>query len=415
MGRFFSDEVEQALTYIHYDLRARRGQEGFRLLEQAVDAGDADACCLLARCLYGTGYVWAGHGLPEDLERADRLMRQSVQQGSALGALVFLRCRIAQEPLEEWMPFGDLQEAFDIVLEKARRGEPFCQMVIGSVYFWRDFLRIQQKSREDFSSQMDFEFYMRTNIARCEDWYWSAFRNGFAESGINLYFFYADGVKGYLESQPEKAREVIRFGAEHGYPIYERSYGYSLLGAGKEEEGFRWMKKAYDHGEPEACFYLGYCYELGKGVKRNFSLAAQCYSDGLKTPHNRASCCNHLGAMYYDGRGVPQDYAKAYQLLKWADDQGAGNWAPYYLGACYAYGRRTQQDYGLARKYLEKITGNDPIAFCLLGKLYAEGLGGPEDIAKGVEYFQKAGDLPEAQEELKRYKKTRFGGRWVRR
>ena len=29
MGRFFSDPVERALKYIYYDLRARRGQEGF--------------------------------------------------------------------------------------------------------------------------------------------------------------------------------------------------------------------------------------------------------------------------------------------------------------------------------------------------------------------------------------------------
>ena len=36
MGRFFSGPVERALKYIYYDLRAQRGQEGFRLLEQAV-------------------------------------------------------------------------------------------------------------------------------------------------------------------------------------------------------------------------------------------------------------------------------------------------------------------------------------------------------------------------------------------
>ena len=55
MGRFFSDPVELALKYIYYDLRARRGQEGFQLLQQAAQDGDADACCLLAR---DTIFLW---------------------------------------------------------------------------------------------------------------------------------------------------------------------------------------------------------------------------------------------------------------------------------------------------------------------------------------------------------------------
>ena len=53
-------------------------------------------------------------------------------------------------------------------------------------------------------------------------------------------------------------------------------------------------------------------------------------------------------------------------------------------------------------------------AFFLLGYLYGRGLGGPEDIAKGVEYLQRAGGYGEAKEELRRYKKT-FFGKWVRR
>lgn len=36
------------------------------------------------------------------------------------------------------------------------------------------------------------------------------------------------------------------------------------------------------------------------------------------------------------------------------------------------------------------------------------------DIAKGVEYLQKAGDYVEVKEELRHYKKT-FFGKWVRR
>ena len=60
MGRFFSDKVETAIRYIYYDLGAQRGQEGFRLLQEACREGDADAYCLLARC---TGRNTPGWGM----------------------------------------------------------------------------------------------------------------------------------------------------------------------------------------------------------------------------------------------------------------------------------------------------------------------------------------------------------------
>ena len=51
----------------------------------------------------------------------------------------------------------------------------------------------------------------------------------------------------------------------------------------------------------------------------------------------------------------------------------------------------------------------------MLGRIYCDGLGKPEDIGKGVEFLRQISDHhPEAQEELKKYKKGLFGG-WKRR
>ena len=129
MGRFFSDRVETALKYIYYDMGAGRGQEGFQLLQEAVWDGDADACCLLARCLYGPEYTWAGHDFPVDEQTGDELMRRSVLGGSAIGTLLSLRSGVMDRQLAQAMPFGSLQEAFDLVEDKAEHGEPFCQML----------------------------------------------------------------------------------------------------------------------------------------------------------------------------------------------------------------------------------------------------------------------------------------------
>lgn len=76
------------------------------------------------------------------------------------------------------------------------------------------------------------------------------------------------------------------------------------------------------------------------------------------------------------------------KMMKGCPSTGARqSWGTYYLGACCAYGRGTQQDYAAARKFLEMADWNNQNTFYLLGYLYARGLGGPEDIAKGVEYL----------------------------
>ena len=82
-------------------------------------------------------------------------MRRSVLEGSAIGTLLSLRCGVMNRQLAQAMPLT-FQEAFDTVLDKAEHGEPLCQMIIGNVYFWGDFVEVQGKSREDFDSDDAF-------------------------------------------------------------------------------------------------------------------------------------------------------------------------------------------------------------------------------------------------------------------
>lgn len=355
MGHFFSDAVETALQCIYYDLGAGRGQEGFRLLEEASAAGDGDADCLLARCLYGPEYTWPGHRFPTDEARGDALMRRAVRRGSAIAALIAMRCGVMDDELQKAMPFASLREAFDDVLGKAEQGEHFCEMVIGNVYYWWDFLRIEDKAPEDFPSGDDFRAYLRDNVLRCEDWFWKAFLGGISAGGINLVLLYTEGEKDLIPPRPEKEIEVERCGAERGYPPWQYLYACDLFEAGRREEASLLFRKAADAGEP-----------------------------------------------------------RAFQLLQWADRMG-NQMGIFYLGLCYTYGHGTPQDYARARECLEAFPGDDPDKCYLLGWMYCRGLGGPEDIPRGVALLQKAGDYPEAKEELSHYRKTLFTRQWVRR
>ena len=340
-------------------------------------------------------------------------MRRSVLGGSAIGALLSLRCGVMDRKLAQAMPLT-LQEAFDTVLDKAEHGEPLCQMIIGNVYYWGDFPEVQVKTREDFDNDDAIQSYLRENYAKCEDWLWKSLRSGISTGGVNLANFYREGKPGLISPRPEQAIEVYRYGAEQGYPDYLFYYANELYNQGKKGEAFDLYRSSAELGEPRAFFWAGYSYELGDGVPKDNAQAAQYYQQALSAPiQEKVNPANRLGMFYYDGHGVERDYAKAFQLLKWAEDHG-GPAMLYYLGACYANGQGTQQDYAKAFTYLDRINWNCHPGFYLLGKMYCNGLGVPADIAKGVEYLQKAGGDPDAKEELRHYKKTLFG-KWVRR
>lgn len=412
MGRFFSDEVELALRYIYYDLRAGKGQEGLKLLEAASAAGDGDASCILARCYCGHQYVWSGHHFPEDDRLAVKLLHRSVDQGSALGVLVSKR----SGELPDWrirkMPFASLKEAFDIVLEKAQGGEAFCQYVIGNAYFWWDFLSVDGVSKQDFPSEAEFNRYMGENIRKCEDWFWKALRGGVYFAANNLNRFYSQGDTPYVLPNPERARDLWKIGAELGYPIHQYNYASQLEKAGQKAEALRWYKAAAEGGEPGCWYYVGKFYETGDGVAKDLSYAVSCYETGVK--QGEVGSCNRLGALLYKGEGVRQDYARAVELLTVGYNNNTTFSLPY-LGKCYYQGWGVEKDVVKARGFLEKVTWNDPEVYYLLGRIYGRGEGVPEDIAKGVAYLQKAPNYQPAKEELLRYKKTLFGGKWVRR
>ena len=117
--------------------------------------------------------------------------------------------------------------------------------------------------------------------------------------------------------------------------------------------------------------------------------------------------------LYFKGDGVPQDYEKAVKLLTQAYEE-ENNWGVVYLAEAYFKGLGVRQDYIKARELLDNITWNNENANYMKGVIYAQGLGVPADIKKGVEYLQKAGNHKQAKEELGKYKKTLFG-KWVRR
>lgn len=415
MATVLSSEVKQALQDIYYNERTGRGKEALALLERASESGDGDATCILARCYCGRQYVWAGHGFPEDDAKATKLLHKSVEQGSALGVLVALRSGELTPSVQKKMPFADLQEALNTAVELAEEGDAFSQYVVANSYFWWDFLRIQNKGKDSFPNQAAFKAYLKENISKCEDWFWKALRGGMYFAANNLNKYYKEGDEDIIAPQPEKARDLYKIGAELGHPIMQVIYADDLTTEGRKEEACRWYREAAEGGHPGAWYEVGRCCFNGEGTTQDDAYAVQCFETELSRDPIHAGACNLLGKAYLFGRGVPLDYAKAYQYLSTAYYKQNSTWGVFYLAQCSFNGWGTPQDYGKAMEFMNKMTFKNPEADYMRGYIYARGLGGvPEDIKKGVEYLQKAGNFDKAKEELLNYKKT-FFGRWVRR
>lgn len=414
MGKYFSDVVDQALEDIYYCYDQQRGAQALEALTKAAGAGDADAAYILSRCLSGPCYSWDYHPFPEDDDAVNRYIRQSILQGSAMGVLGSMRCGMLTPELEAAMPFKNLQEAWDVVREKAEAGCLFCQNMIGNTYFWLDIVRIQGKGPNDFPGRDAYIDYLRECTLACIPWFEKAFRGGMGFSGRNMYNLYKDGEEGLVAPQPEKAEAVARLGAELGYPDWLESYGSLLLKKpGREQEGLAYCKSAAEKGHISAWYYVGNAYQEGKFVPKDVPYALSCYEKGLADPH-ATGCPNKAGELYFLGKdGVPQDYARAVQLFERAHSNN-NKWGNDMLGTCYLFGYGCQKDPRQAKELFEEANYTSDLLKYGLGVIYTEGLGVPADIKKGVEYFQKAPNYAPAQEALLHFKKTLFG-KWVRR
>ena len=416
MGKYFSDAVDQALEAIYYTYDGEKAAAAVQPLTGAANAGDGDASYILSRCLSGPQYSWAYHPFRDDDEAVERLVRQSIRQGSAMGVLGAMRCGMLTPEMEEAMKahYPTLRDACDAVYEKAEAGCLFCMNMIGNTYFWLDVPRIEGKGPNDFPGREAFGAYLRETELKCIPWFQRAFEGGMGFAGKNLYVLYNDGEEGIIPPDKAKAEAVVRLGAEKGYPDWQERYAALLKGDDNwTQEVFDLYRAAAAQGQLSSWFYVGFAYELGKVGPKDCVKAMECYEKGLADTE-RVGCPNRAGRLLYLGQdGIAQNYARAVELLERAHTLGS-TWGSDILGSCYLFGHGCQKDPVRARTLFQEKDSLSDLGKYGMGVIYTEGLGVPQDIKKGVEYFQKAPNYAPAQEALLHFKKTLFG-KWVRR
>ncbi len=416
MGKYFSDAVDNAIEAIYYTYDREKAAAAIQPLADAANAGDGDAAYILSRCVSGPQYSWDYHPFQANDEAVEHLIRQSIVQGSAMGVLGAMRCGMLTPEMEEAMKkhYSGLQEVWNVVYKKAQAGCLFAMNMIGNTYFWLDVVRIENKGPQDFPSKAAFGQWLRENELKCLPWFQRAFEGGMGFAGRNMYNLYNDGEEGVMEPDKSKAEAIARRGAELGYPDWQERYaGFLIKQEGRAQEALNLYFAAAKQGQLSSWYYIGKAYQEGKLVPKDCVQAMKCYELGLQDPE-QIGCANRAGELLFLGKdGIPQDYARAVQLFEQAHGH-KNTWGNDMLGTCYLFGYGCQRDPQRALMLFQEVDYSSDLLNYGLGTIYTQGLGAPEDIKKGVEYFQKCKNYAPAQEALLKFKKN-FFGKWVRR
>lgn len=411
MGKFFSDVVDKAIEDLYYCCDNGKAKAAADALLLAAKDGDGDACYVLSRCFSGSCYSWEYHPFEENQAAAYAMLYQAVSLGSAAAVLGALRMDMLTLEMREIMPFDSIGEAWEEILEKAENGCPFCQYMIGNTYYFLDIIEIEDRKESEFPNRKAWDAWRRMEMEQSIPWFEKAFSGGMILAGRNYCHYYQYGRGDLIPPEPAKAVDIMRRGAEMGWPEWMHAYAnYLAYTANRPKEALSWALKAAEAGHLWSWHIVADIYWDGKAVKQDLAYALQCF-EKTAAYGNDSYACRQLGWMYFHGYGTAVDYARAVQYLE--QDQEPEYTRYDLLGVCYLLGYGCQQDPARGKELLER-SKNSCCKSYGLGIMYAEGIGVREDIERGVEYLKAAGNYGPAMEALKHYKKSLFGV-WRRR
>jgi TPR repeat protein len=106
-------------------------------------------------------------------------------------------------------------------------------------------------------------------------------------------------------------------------------------------EAVKWYRKAAEQNFVPAQFNLGYCYANGQGVRKDKEEAVEWYRKAAEQNYTPAQ--SNLGWCYDNGQGVAKDYVEAMKWYRQAAERGHAE-AQFNLGCCYANGQGVGKD-----------------------------------------------------------------------
>ncbi len=400
-----NNNIAEAVRILWIDKDVAKGQEALRILQEAVDAGNPDAYYYLARCYAGRQYVNYGFGFEEDDKKVDELLDLSIEKGSALGMFAARRFGGYEPRCGSFVhePYHSDKEVWEAVCAMAKTGELFVKYLVANAYYYGDVIDL---SEFDMSQVDDIDAQFREfQMVACA-MYEELLAEGMTMGAGNYIDILTSGDYGIPKNE-KKADEVRRLAADHGELYFMLEVGNAIRKT-EPEKAAEYFERALQKGDAGAGFLLGQMYTYGGELPQNLSKAKQLFEDCLKTGAKKVGCNNRLGELYFRGWDYYEpDYGKAVEHFIEAQKED-NFWSSDMLGTCYLKGWGVEQDYRKAKEQFEHYEAEE-LCIIGLGEIYAYGLGVPQNIKRGMEYWNKLPQDERVLEHKQNFKKTLFG------
>lgn len=292
----------------------------------------------LARSQSNVGLMYRdGKGVKKNYQEAMRWFRKAAEQGDVLALL-----SIGVMYLKGWGCEQDSNEAVKWIRKAVQQDDPGAQYSLGKLY--------------------ENGCGVEKNLDEAKNWYRKA-----AEQG-NLM------AQKALEKM-SKANPTQQFFDAYNSKMY--------TDAAK-------LIKSIDCSNAEVQFDLGYMYEYGKGVTKDYAEALKWYRKS--SDQDLAAAQFNLGTMYAEGKGVAKDMTEAVRWYSRAAKQGYAA-APNNLGLAYQHGDGIEKNDFLGVLWYRKAADQGFVmAMNNLGLAYANGCGVGKDDAEAVRWYRKAAE-----------------------
>jgi len=167
-----------------------------------------------------------------------------------------------------------------------------------------------------------------------------------------------------------------------------------LLSQNQDAAAFERVESASRRGDDDATALLGWFYDSGRHVQRDYARAADLYR---RVVEDNPSVQWRLGVMYDLGQGVPENPQEAVRLFRRAAGEGDPN-ATASLAVMYANGRGVAADYAQAMRHYRRAADlGSGAGFLGVGMLYHYGLGVARSASEAAAWYLAAHAMRDAR------------------